>query len=76
MGMEVIYVARVFAHRGEGIEVLIARFKRVVEKEGLLAEWKKHEFFLKPSLIRHEKDCRQKYNCKHPRIRRNDRSPL
>ncbi|MCD6121020.1 MAG: 30S ribosomal protein S21, partial [Spirochaetales bacterium] len=33
----------------------IKRFKRQVEKEGIIREWKKREFFEKPSTIRNRK---------------------
>ena len=35
----------------EPLEKAIKRFKRQVEKEGIIREWKKREFFEKPSAI-------------------------
>ncbi|RKX84328.1 MAG: 30S ribosomal protein S21 [Spirochaetes bacterium] len=39
----------------ELLEKAIKRFKRQVEKEGIIREWKKREFFEKPSTIRNRK---------------------
>ncbi|MFO7780921.1 MAG: 30S ribosomal protein S21 [Spirochaetia bacterium] len=40
---------------GENLEKAIKRFKRMVEKEGIIREWKKREYFEKPSTIRNRK---------------------
>jgi len=40
---------------GENLERAIKRFKRMVEKEGIIREWKKREYFEKPSTIRNRK---------------------
>lgn len=34
------------------MEKAIKRFKRLVEKEGIIREWKKREYFEKPSTIK------------------------
>ena len=39
----------------EPLEKAIKRFKRMVEKEGIIREWKKREYFEKPSAIRNRK---------------------
>ncbi|MCF7929263.1 MAG: 30S ribosomal protein S21 [Spirochaetales bacterium] len=39
----------------EPLEKAIKRFKRMVEKEGIIREWKKREYFEKPSTIRNRK---------------------
>ncbi len=39
----------------ENLEKAIKRFKRMVEKEGIIREWKKREYFEKPSTIRNRK---------------------
>ncbi|MEI8093163.1 MAG: 30S ribosomal protein S21 [Spirochaetales bacterium] len=39
----------------EALEKAIKRFKRIVEKEGIIREWKKREFFEKPSTINNRK---------------------
>ena len=39
----------------ENLETVIKRFKRMVEKEGIIREYKKREYFEKPSAILHQK---------------------
>ncbi|WP_169714742.1 30S ribosomal protein S21 [Spirochaeta cellobiosiphila] len=39
----------------EVLEKAIKRFKRMVEKEGIIREWKKREYFEKPSTIKNKK---------------------
>ncbi|NNM53190.1 MAG: 30S ribosomal protein S21 [Spirochaetales bacterium] len=39
----------------EVLEKAIKRFKRMVEKEGIIREWKKREYFEKPSTINNRK---------------------
>ena len=39
----------------ENLEKAIKRFKRMVEKEGIIREYKKREYFEKPSSILHQK---------------------
>ncbi|TVQ37206.1 MAG: 30S ribosomal protein S21 [Spirochaetaceae bacterium] len=39
----------------EPLEKAIKRFKRIVEKEGIIREWKKREYFEKPSTIKNRK---------------------
>jgi len=40
---------------GEILEKAIKRFKRMVEKEGIIREYKKREYFEKPSTILNRK---------------------
>nr|WP_174266719.1 30S ribosomal protein S21 [Spirochaeta thermophila] len=40
---------------GEPLEKALKRFKRVVEKEGVIREWKKREFYIKPSELKNQK---------------------
>jgi len=40
---------------GEPLEKALKRFKRMVEKEGIIREWRKREYFEKPSTIRNRK---------------------
>ncbi|MFW5745060.1 MAG: 30S ribosomal protein S21 [bacterium] len=40
---------------GENLEKAIKRFKRMVEKEGIIREWKKREYYEKPSTIKNRK---------------------
>ncbi|NNM67928.1 MAG: 30S ribosomal protein S21 [Spirochaetales bacterium] len=39
----------------EVLEKAIKRFKRMVEKEGIIREWKKREYFEKPSTVNNRK---------------------
>ncbi|OQX29800.1 MAG: 30S ribosomal protein S21 [Spirochaeta sp. LUC14_002_19_P3] len=39
----------------EPVEKAIKRFKRMVEKEGIIREYKKREYFEKPSTIKNRK---------------------
>ncbi|MGM0432180.1 MAG: 30S ribosomal protein S21 [Spirochaetota bacterium] len=39
----------------EPLEKSLKRFKRMVEKEGIIREWKKREYFEKPSTINNRK---------------------
>ena len=40
---------------GESIDDAVRRFKRACEREGILQEIKRHEFYKSPSIIRKEK---------------------
>jgi len=51
----VIDIAQVRIDDGEPLEKALKRFKRMVEKEGIIREWKKREYFEKPSTIRNKK---------------------
>lgn len=50
-----ISIAKILLDEGEPLEKAIKRFKRIVEKEGIIREWKKREYFEKPSTIRNRK---------------------
>ena len=50
-----IDIAHVYVDDNEGLEKALKRFKRMVEKEGIIREWKKREFFEKPSTINSRK---------------------
>ncbi|MCL2293675.1 MAG: 30S ribosomal protein S21 [Spirochaetes bacterium] len=39
----------------EPLEKALKKFKRMVEKEGIIREWKKREFYEKPSIINNRK---------------------
>lgn len=51
----VITIAHIRVDEGENLEKAIKRFKRMVEKEGIIREWKKREYFEKPSTIKNRK---------------------
>jgi small subunit ribosomal protein S21 len=46
---------KVTAQAGESVDALIRKFNKKVQSEGILAEIKKREFYLKPSLKRQQK---------------------
>ena len=48
-------IAYVKIDDGEPLEKALKRFKRMVEKEGIIREWKKREYFEKPSTINNRK---------------------
>ncbi|MCH3916116.1 MAG: 30S ribosomal protein S21 [Spirochaetia bacterium] len=48
-------MAYVKVEDNEPLEKSIKRFKRMVEKEGIIREWKKREYFEKPSTILNRK---------------------
>jgi small subunit ribosomal protein S21 len=52
---EVIYIAYINVSSEEPLERALKRFKREVEKEGIIREWKKREFYEKPSVVRNRK---------------------
>mgnify|MGYP000483420181 CR=1 FL=1 len=41
--------------RQEALESLLSRFKRVIQESGILKDYKKHEFYEKPSINRARK---------------------
>ena len=50
-----ITIAFVRIDENEPLEKSLKRFKRMVEKEGIIREWKKREYFEKPSTINNRK---------------------
>ncbi|MDP3179616.1 MAG: 30S ribosomal protein S21 [Spirochaetaceae bacterium] len=46
---------QIIVDESEPLEKAIKRFKRMVEKEGIIREWKKREYFEKPSTIKNRK---------------------
>ncbi len=50
-----IRIATIHIDDTENLEKAIKRFKRMVEKEGIIREWKKREYFEKPSTIKNRK---------------------
>ncbi len=46
---------KVIAQPGESVDALIRKFNKKVQTEGILAEIKKREHYLKPSLKRQQK---------------------
>jgi len=54
-GKEVRSIAYIRLDDSENLERAIKRFKRMVEKEGIIREWKKREYYEKPSTVRNRK---------------------
>ena len=48
-------MAHIIVDENEVLEKAIKRFKRMVEKEGIIREFKKREYFEKPSTILNRK---------------------
>lgn len=48
-------MAEVYNNRNEDIEKTIKRFKKLVDREGILLEVKKRRYFAKPAIEKHEK---------------------
>jgi small subunit ribosomal protein S21 len=53
---EVILLAHIVIDDSETLEKAIKRFKRLVEKEGIIREFKKREYYEKPSTILNRKN--------------------
>ncbi len=51
-----IFIANIRVHDDELLEKALKRFKRLVEKEGIIREYKRREYFEKPSTIKHRKN--------------------
>ena len=51
----VIVLAKVISNGNEPIEVLLKKFKRECEREAIIREWKRKEFYEKPSEIRKQR---------------------
>lgn len=47
-------MAKIKLHDDEILEKALNRFKKMVEKEGIVREFKKRQYFQKPSAIKHE----------------------
>ncbi|MBI9097618.1 MAG: 30S ribosomal protein S21 [Spirochaetaceae bacterium] len=55
-------MANIRLYDDENLEKAIGRFKRLVEKEGIIREYKKKQYFQKPSALKHiqKKSLRRK----------------
>ena len=49
-------MASIYVEENENLEKAIKRFKRMVEKEGIIREYKKREYYEKPSTILNRKN--------------------
>ncbi len=50
-----ILIPAIIVGEDEPLDKAVKRFKRMVEKEGVVREWRKREFFEKPSTIKNRK---------------------
>lgn len=48
-------MAEVFVNSDDNIEKSIKRFKKIVDREGILLEVKKRRYYIKPAAEKHEK---------------------
>ena len=48
-------MAKVYGDGNEPVEVMLKKFKRECEREAIIREWKRKEFFEKPSEIRKQR---------------------
>ena len=55
-GGELKSMATILVEDSENLEKAIKRFKRMVEKEGIIREYKKREYYEKPSTILNRKN--------------------
>jgi small subunit ribosomal protein S21 len=64
-------MAHIVVDDSENLEKAIKRFKRMVEKEGIIREYKKREYYEKPSTIKNRKNksFRRKLMKKTRRVR-------
>ena len=62
-----ISIPAIIVGEDEALDRAIKRFKRMVEKEGIVREWKRREFYEKPSTIRN----RKKKAVERKRLRKN-----
>jgi len=51
----VIEIPAIIVGEDEPLDKAVKRFKRMVEKEGVVREWRKREFYEKPSTIKNRK---------------------
>jgi small subunit ribosomal protein S21 len=51
----VIGIPAVVVGEDELLEKAVRRFKRMIEKAGIVREWKRREFYEKPSTVRNRK---------------------
>lgn len=51
----VIFLAQVFIGNDENIEKAIKKFKKIIDREGILLEVKKRRYYTQPAVERHEK---------------------
>lgn len=48
-------MAKVYAHKDEPVESVLRRWRKKVEKEGIMEDLRKKDYYKKPSTLRREK---------------------
>lgn len=59
------------AQEGEPVEVLIRKFNKKVQADGILNELKKREFYEKPSVVR-KREEKERRRLQYNKMRRGD----
>ncbi|MBF9017332.1 MULTISPECIES: 30S ribosomal protein S21 [unclassified Oceanispirochaeta] len=49
-------MANILVNDDESLDKAISRFRRIVEKEGIVREYKKRQYFQSPSALKHEQE--------------------
>jgi small subunit ribosomal protein S21 len=52
----VVVLAEIIVKEHEDLEKAIRRFRKKMDKEGIIRAYKKNQYFQKPSTIRHEQE--------------------
>lgn len=68
-------MATIYVDDGENLEKALKRFKRMVEKEGIIREYKKREYYEKPSTILNRKNKALKRKLLKKRFKVRDEKP-
>jgi len=58
---------RIQLRQGEPIQVAVRRFKKAIERSGILREARRKEHFQKPSLLRRLAKARKRKAAQHPK---------
>ncbi|MDP2874266.1 MAG: 30S ribosomal protein S21 [bacterium] len=61
-------MAKVIVREGESIEQALRRFNREVQKEGILLELKKREYYEKPSAVKKREESLKKHRIELERL--------
>ena len=48
-------MAEVYVSNDDNIEKAIKKFKKIIDREGILLEVKKRRYYAKPAVVKHEK---------------------
>jgi len=61
-------MAKVIVREGETIEQALRRFNREVQKEGILQELKRREYYEKPSTVKKREESLRKHRLERERL--------